>query len=660
MNGVIFEYIKNILFIILFLIYINTIGKAFSKENATFSVKLIIGYLIHSAAVGIFGIVCQFLKTSWMIFAGLNVLTIIILILISLIILKKRNLFHVNFNDSLVNHLKNNWFTYIVASLLILASLLYTELQLLNNHLDDGLYLLRIAQLPYLQDPFNTIVSSGLKESGVFSLANFSYLFNVFDLEASVYCYILSTPATIFARFTLSWINYFIFIHCGLWLIQTILKNSQFKIALHYQQYITNIFLLFGFYDSFIKDIIVVSNDWTFNTGMWYGSSIVRCCSIFMFFIPLITKERITIRRYAPYFCLVSLALMTKSSIAVPIIFLAAILYFVFYLKQFNKNYVLIPILLLCLFSFIMAYRYGIPDYSWYEVARDTNSKYFLVNYAVVMEILLSNLKLISFWISVIMIFISFLIHRNTILNRWNQIMLFLFIAIFCPIINFAFLKISIYNFVAARAATLYMYTLIVTGYLYLIYFIYVLLKKQLMYVLVSSATTAAILLTFGVRYNEKYDIKLAMNYLYENQALYPQSVLNLSIKLDEINQNHSDSLYVLSPFFIDLYGYTHPLSTFIRIRAFDIISVSAIPRFSGGLGNISNFSAADQTIFTNFLEDPETYYISFEDLLYRYPEINCIVTTDDRYSDYLNEQDFYIADQLLYDDISFYLYLKR
>lgn len=660
MNGVIFEYIKNILFIISFLIYINIIGKAFCRENSTFSIKMIIGYLIHSSIIGIFGIACQFLKTAWMIFAILNILTIITLILVSLVILKKRNLICIDFKDSLVNHLKNNWFTYFVASLLILASLLYTELQLLNNHLDDGLYLLRIDQLPYLHDPFNTIVASGLKESRVFSLGSFSYAFNVFDLEASVYCFLLSTPATIFARFTLSWINYFIFIHCGLWLVQTVFKNSKFKISLHAQQYITNIFLLFGFYDSFIKDLISVSNDWTFNTGMWYGSSIVRCCSILMFFIPLMTREKITIKKYAPYFCLVSLTLMTKSSIAVPIIFLAAIIYIAIYLKQFKKIYVLIPILFLCLFSLLMVYRYGIPDDSWFEVVRDTNSKYFLVNYAVVMEILFSNLTSIIFWIAIVMIFISILIFRNTIINRWNQIMVFLFITIFCPIINFAFLRISIYNFVAARTATLYMYSLILTGYVYLIYFVYSFFKKHSMYALISSVCTMAILITFGIRYNERYDINLGIEYLYENQYLYPQSVLNLSMKLDDINQNYPDSLYVLSPFFIDLYGYTHPLSTFIRIRAFDIISVSAVPRFGGGLGNISNFSTADQTIYANYLGDPETYGRAFEDLLHRYPKINCIITINDQCSDDLEVQGFYIADELFEDDINFYIYLKR
>ena len=98
----------------------------------------------------------------------------------------KKNGFRISRNE-LVNGFKNNYALFIIAFILLLLSFANVHIMWLNNHLDDGYYLGRISRLTSYQNPYYYNFAVGLDEQHNFN----SYLFDVWELEASVYINIL-------------------------------------------------------------------------------------------------------------------------------------------------------------------------------------------------------------------------------------------------------------------------------------------------------------------------------------------------------------------------------------------------------------------------------------------------------------------------------------
>ena len=77
-----------------------------------------------------------------------------------------------------------------------------------------------------------------------------------------------------------------------------------------------------------VKEILYVQDSWQFNTAMYYASSIVRTMGILIILVHFIENNKISIRDIL-LVILISVVLVSKSTIALPIIFVTCVSYLV-------------------------------------------------------------------------------------------------------------------------------------------------------------------------------------------------------------------------------------------------------------------------------------------------------------------------------------------
>lgn len=655
------DYIKSIIFIIIFLIYLDILGNALCKKESGYAKKVIIAYIVHSCLIGIIGVIVQILNIPWNIFMYSQVIIILILLMTSIYLLKRQNRLIANFSELFLmirKHFKNNWFIYFVTSMMLVFSLANVELQLLNNHLDDGLYLLKISQLPYLKNPYETVYATGFSFSRLSNLATFSYMFNVFDLEASVYNYILGTSTTIFVRFALNWINYYIFVMSFYWFIDVIIRKKNITKEANIQ-YLTSPILILCFYPEWLNNLYSVPDDWQINSAMWYGSSIVRCTGIFVMFIPLI-EGKIEKRSFI-YWLITSITLFTKSSIAVPLIIFGLYIYIIDYLYCNKRNLVKYLILLYILLVFGVMYLIGIPSNSWNNLRELPLSIEGIRNISNHMIFLVvSNKNSIMLFITIIAIILSFIKQTNTYILKWNKILLLMAALTIIPVLNYPFITCSIYTHVARRMFTLLIYTVMLTGFTYIFVFVYHNIKKGFYHYSISFIVILSILSSFVINYKQIYDMKSTCEILNGNRYLIPQTTIELSNKIEEISKELEQELHVLAPDVVYVYNMLHPLSTMLRINAIDAKIISAIPRF--GYSNDKTYKDFDEEQlikYRNFALGLENNVQDIEKIIDNYNDINCLVSTVDIAQTLSNKNNFKLMGHIN-GIIDYYIYVKE
>lgn len=663
------DYAKSLIFIVISIIYFSVIGNAVCKKEDFFPKKIIIAYVIHSAIIGILGTVVQIVNIPWKFFMILQMLVICILFFWCIYILNKRDRLIKNKNHLIkiaVVHFSENWFIYIITFIMLGLSLANINLQLLNNHLDDGLYLLRIAQLPYVDNPYDMIFASGFEYSRFSSLSTFSYVFNVFDLEASVYNYLLGTNATIFARFALNWLNYYIFVQSFYWFICVITKDKT-QIKRKYLQYFISPIVILCFYPEWLNHLFSVPDDWQISSAMWYGSSIVRCAGLFIMFIPLI-ENKIN-KKYFIYWILVSIALFTKSSIALPLIIFGLFLYLLFYFYSYKKKYVKFLIIAYILFMLVILYLVGIPSSDWskYGEIIFTADGVRSISYHL-LTLLYNNRTSILLYVALGAFIISFFKEKNKDMRKWNWIILICLSMIVIPIINYPFIVCSVYTHVARRMFTLLIYTLMLTGFTYLFTNVYILVKRNISKIILLSFAFLTIISFVGIRYYKMYGFRTSFNIIRENPYLMPQTTLDLSNELEEISKETNMELHVLAPDVVYLYGKRlHPLASVLRINALDTKIISAIPRFSAGNDMVYNsFDPNDQNKYRVYSLGTKAYDnknenvedAEIEEILEKHSTINCLVSTNKKIEVITEKRGFKKISQIE-GNINYYIYVK-
>lgn len=617
-----YDYCISAIFFSLLITFFYCLGSVIVSEENSLPYRFICGYLFYSFIIAIGGIVIQLLNLSWYLFFWYTILIIIALLIFILYRSKKEKI--KIFLIGIKEFLKKYWFLFIISGILIVISLAYSEWIWLNNCLDDGFYLNKIATLPYIENPFITNASTGLVEiQNGFN----SYIVNTGELEMSVYVFLLQVTPTVFTRIFLSGFNYFLFACCIYAFAEKIIKSTNIKCSEYTIQYIVSIILLFSFSWNFmvVKEILVVQDSWQFNTAMYYASSIVRTMGILIILVHFIENNKIRICDIL-LVVLVSIVLVSKSTIALPIIFVTCIAYLIVNFLFDDKYWKKISTIIILVLIGIIGLMIGGNDYID-ELVRN---------------LFLQNLKsyLVIGCLVVIILSFSF---RSQVINKVNVIMLVVIFLMESPIINNLFEKISVYDFVAARASTTYIYTFVIIAMIYVYLFINKFKYSKKLIVPIYLVVTIMLSVVSLYSYNS-CNGKLLTSYkiMYNNRKIIPDSTIMLGKKLSDLAEDADEEINMIMPEGVLVDGHLHSVAIIIRSFAPEIKSISAIGRFKVSEGNdFSSFTSDDQAKLDAFITNPtEENKQNLKILLEEYP-INCIVLPTAEDNEYLYEIGF-------------------
>lgn len=617
-----YDYCISAIFFSLLITFFYCLGSVIVSEENSLPYRFICGYLFYSFIIAIGGIVIQLLNLSWYLFFWYTILIIIALLIFILYRSKKEKI--KIFLIGIKEFLKKYWFLFIISGILIVISLAYSEWIWLNNCLDDGFYLNKIATLPYIENPFITNASTGLVEiQNGFN----SYIVNTGELEMSVYVFLLQVTPTVFTRIFLSGFNYFLFACCIYAFAEKIIKSTNIKCSEYTIQYIVSIILLFSFSWNFmvVKEILVVQDSWQFNTAMYYASSIVRTMGILIILVHFIENNKIRICDIL-LVVLISIVLVSKSTIALPIIFVTCIAYLIVNFLFDDKYWKKISTIIILVLIGIIGLMIGGNDYID-ELVRN---------------LFLQNLKsyLVIGCLVVIILSFSF---RSQVINKVNVIMLVVIFLMESPIINNLFEKISVYDFVAARASTTYIYTFVIIAMIYVYLFINKFKYSKKLIVPIYLVVTIMLSVVSLYSYNS-CNGKLLTSYkiMYNNRKIIPDSTIMLGKKLSDLAEDADEEINMIMPEGVLVDGHLHSVAIIIRSFAPEIKSISAIGRFKVSEGNdFSSFTSDDQAKLDAFITNPtEENKQNLKILLEEYP-INCIVLPTAEDNEYLYEIGF-------------------
>lgn len=570
------DYISGLLFLIWMIALSYLFGFSIRKEH-NFSTNLITGYIGYSFIIGLGLMVIELFNVPWM-FALIYFFLTIIFILFYIIYSIKKNKLKITKED-IKNLFQENYFLFIIVLILMFISVISFSVYWLNNHLDDGYYLSKIVKMPYLDTPYSYDYPVNC-----YTKSMLSYKINTWELESSIYVYLLKINVFVYCRLFLNFFNYLLF--CSTISLFTTkiykklnLSNDRFKFI----QYIPIVIIFFATNMNTVYQIgfMHLIDHWQFVTAMYFGSSIPRTMGILWIMMTFVENDKITIKDIFKLI-MISVVLMSKSSIALPIIVLTSVtLYFII---NFNKErkviFLLIPLLIYVVVGIILPNNLGIQSEIY--------------------SLLTQNVKTLPFLVSLVVLVISFTF-RNSFVNRINFTLIFIFALMMIPEINDVFENFSIYNFVSNRMFTTLMYTFYIVAFSYVAYFFMSHVHKSILkpvFLILTCIITGSSILTYTGR---NITIKNSFIVIVQNKKMVPNSTLELGNALDKISKEKG-TLRILSPEFVFANGVPHPLATILTTVSNDTISYSAIPRYSVDSDDeIASYKYVYQELFHTF-----------------------------------------------------------
>ena len=573
------DYIGGFLFLLWMITLCYLLGYAVNKTHI-FSKNLLTGYILYSFLIAI-GFVCvELIGLPWKI-ALIYFFIVILLILIFIVYSFKK--YELKISKATIKDLiQENYFLVIVVLLLLLISVFSFSIYWLNNHLDDGFYLAKIAKMPYTENTYdwNYPVNCYSKQA-------LSYKINTWELESSIYVYLLKLNVFTYSRVFLNFFNYLLLCSSVCLLSNMLAKHLGFEDKkIKYLQYIACILIVFAtnMDIAFKVNFMHLMDHWQFVTAMYYGSSIPRTMGILWIIIAFFDKEEIKIKDVFTLF-VISVVLMSKSSIALPIIIVTSVsVYVVVNFKLKLKNLLMI----VGLGIIYIALGYALPNVPNLEEP--------------ISNLYRQNMVTLPFIISAIVVCLSFA-WRNKYINRLNLILFIILELMLTPEINDVFENASIFNFVANRMFTTLMYTFYIVAFMYASCLIIYFFKKRMIRTIFTLAT---VFFTLGASLTYAFgpsSILHSLNVIVHNRKMVPNSTLQLGESLNELS-DQKGTLRILSPDLAIIDAVNHPVATILSTVTDNTISVSAIPRFIvDETEQISNYTQDDQTLFTNFNE---------------------------------------------------------
>lgn len=602
-------YILGVLFLLFSIALYQLLGMCLVKKES-YSYSFIIGFIIYSFFVAILGMAIQVINLSWYyFFYGMCIIWLGSIIFILYNLYKKKITF--NKNDY-VNYVKYNWFFYVGAIILIFFSLANLDVVWSNAMTDDGYYVTLMSTLPYIDNPFRIDPTTG------FLINDFSILriFNTFELEGSFYIYVTNMPGTLYARLFLAILNYFIILNV----------INAFIIKLRKDDKIYNQYLVFSVFMVIIfnaKYLIFTEAEWTVKYAVYFGSALIRIICPFILLLPLIDTEKLSIKKII--LTIIScIVMISKSTCAVPIIFVLAIGYLIDY-KVNNKCYFIILLPLIGILGIVLKNNLSVENMSF--------------------KVLFNNFSYVGFYIALLgMLAFS---KNDKKYFKISKIIIVAGILSFIPYINNFYELLTEYDFVSDRTwYTLIVFLLIIVLYSVLNIIMEKLLKtKNIMNTIVSFCLIMCSV--FSSYYiGKKVDtvhFKQAFNVYRQNPYIIPQGTVDLGYELEKIYKNENIILkIVMSPgMLID--GYGHLSSSILRTYAPHIQSVTGGLRVNSSITNdnsgFKNFDLRKLQVFSNFENSPcEESLMELNKLNQQYP-FNClvIINSNDEHKELLN-----------------------
>lgn len=626
-----FDYLIGVIALIVCSSFLYLLGSSIRRNQDTFVINLIVGYISYSFCNAIVLIPIQILKLSWNL-AFIYEILLMILSLLFIVYSYKKHSIKISL-EKIKDIAKNNYFLVVITLLLFLIYLLQFDLIWINNHLDDGYYLTKIATLPYLDEPFSTSYATGLINQ---NLEFDTYLLSSYELENSIFLHILHIDPVIYCRVILNVFNYFLAASTVAALSQTLLLKFR-NLTIYHMQYFSVILLLFAFEYLVLQKlgIFVVQDSWQFSSAMWYGSSISRMLGLMWIFILFSSISKITLSEIGEVFVL-CVVLISKSASALPILFIGGVSLLTAYFFTNTKKTIWISCALMALLMIL-----GVIIPGNLEINDSVNN------------IFLANKRSIVIYGSLLIMVVAFVKYRKyKSIARSILALIICFGLVVLPELNDSFELASQYYFVALRCISTILYTLVVLAYIFFL----TLIKdsssriyKCVIGLSLGLFSIGAVVSTIPVYGNPLNTWKI----MKDNPHIMPNSTVNLSKML---GQYKGDSLNVLSPEWQTIDNHRHSLSVMLRVYAPNIISVSAIPRFGVSEGNeFSTYGAIEQNIFNEFSVSPSEYtYSQLKVLLEQYP-INCLVFPNDCFEEYVLDSGF----ELYTISDMYYIYLK-
>ncbi|MCF0260382.1 MAG: hypothetical protein HUJ54_11040 [Erysipelotrichaceae bacterium] len=454
MGAVMLNYGKGILWFVLALVFCTLAGAGWSKKGQSFPRYFLNGFLIYSFGAALIGMAARFLQLSYFLFMTGMWLWLIGLAVLSTAKVYSKYRFSFLNGEKAKEFFRSYWALFLILALIMTVVVLLYPVYWLQNHTDDGFYLTQMASLPYMEHPFRDNAASGL-------IQNFfvdAYTINTHELEASFYIYVLQIPAALFARFFLAAFQYFIFLCCIYVVAQELFKAAKVSNT-RVLQWVPMIALFFLCDNYWLRgQLLNVQDSWQFCSAMYYGSSLVRVCGVFLLIYPYLFRQELNWKVFARTLA-VSFILMAKSTIALPVIFVAAAAYLsVCFLK--NKNLwvkLAVPLLFAAIYLAGLLLERMLPGMGEMgsEIAGTIN--WGCIQGSAQFQYLIIKLGLIAV--------LSLLLIRKAPVS-WAIVFTALSIVLLvCPGLNKITGALSVYSFVIGRAITGFVYFILVLGF---------------------------------------------------------------------------------------------------------------------------------------------------------------------------------------------------
>lgn len=603
------DYIKGIVFVIVFIGFLGILGKKI-KKSELFSENLIYGFVVYTCFQFVGGFLAQQFRLPWLYYQIYMIVMLIGLMIFSLY----KNVPKVN-KTAICTHFKRYGILYLIAIVFVMLAVLNIQYLWNANLVDSGYYLNKIKMAPHIANFTDYNYAVGISAPGSI-IRNI----NTFEVEGAFYSSTLGIEPTIYTTVFLAFINYTLLLHVIYWFYRTVVNRIQDRKWLCIA--VVPI-LFFGIYYELLVNygILFQHDGWQFNTAMWFGSTFVRTAGFFILLTPLLDKDKITLKSTA-FFVLTCVALFSKASQVFPVAILVGGTYiFKTIVKNLkaHKHHRYMMVFVVLVFAILI----------FLPIPANMHNRVILVQ-----DLLAKNMNTIIIKLSVFSIALSY-IYGTPMIKRWNTYLLLIGLLMFMPKLNSLFILSCLYDFVAGRIVTLYIFTLMLTASLYVYLFLVRALKTNKKIFMIYGCVA---LLCIGipiVSIHRNLGIKNTLQILKDNPKLMPESTLQLGAKLEAFQKQEGVQLRVLMPLWLVLDGTPHPAASMFRYDAFDVISVGSIPRFKEMQKNsiYKNYTQEVQDVFEFYLSGQDRDDKKLQKILKTY-DINCIVVYNDDVAD--------------------------
>jgi hypothetical protein len=498
----------------------------------------------------------------------------------------------------------------------------------LGNHLDDGYYITKVATIPYTDGNYSMNYAVGVAKEGFDT-----YLFNTWELEASVYVQALGVPVTLFLRLFQSAFYYLLFI--------VIIKEVSVKIMQaagiqkkELYQLPCVIVIFFGCYSVFLSStkLLPLRDTFHINTGMFLGGTLPKVVGILLLFLCFLDETRSVFRRILPV-CAISFYMVTRSTVAVPMLVVGVTAGVILCIVEFfgtRGNLIAFGFMLL-----FLAIGYIFPNHAGIEDAVYSDVQLILASPA--------------FWCVVVICILSFLF-REKIIYKINFAMLWILGMMLLPELNDTFETFCVYRFVGGRTWTTWVYTLFVLATIYLCIF-FVKIKMRTRMIRVWYGILAMILCltaaygfdrTGGTVIEEgrviEANLKGCLRVLKENPDVMPKDTVEIGELLSRLSDEVDEQLRVVSPQWVWVDEMQHPPSIFLRIYAPKILSITASWRYPVDGEVFANYT---QEGYEQFVNNPSGETMRVFEAELESVDANCVVITGKQVVSWMEQMGF-------------------